>query len=62
MLFKLYDIENKEYLIPYKKNLSNIIVELNVIYHYEEDFVDLTMDSIGDFLLNARLQLLPFNE
>ena len=59
MYFKLYDYETQEYLTDTKTNLDGIIWEINTIYAYESDFEPIQAETLGEFLLNAHLQLIP---
>jgi len=59
MYFKLYDYEAEEYVISYKANLEGVIAEINVIFAYESDFEPIEAKTLGQFLINAHLQLIP---
>jgi hypothetical protein len=46
MNFQLYDYENEEYIIDPAINIQEIIKEINIIYFYEDDFVEVNEQTL----------------
>lgn len=59
MKFKLYHLQNEEYLIEDEMNIEDIIDELNVIYFYESDYIEFTKENLWELLIDWQLLLIP---